>query len=643
LLHRDTLRLACLYLCCLTGLAAVAQPLQDPEALRFREQFGEARQAIDRGAWTEYSRLRSRLDDYPLALYLDYFRLRAGRGEVAVTDVQRFLARSEDSPLALRFLDAYLQRAGRQRRWLDFLAVMPEPPNDIVLQCYYYRAHLAAGSAPRAWQGAADLWVHGRSRPEACDPLFEAWIDSGGLQDSHVWARLKLVFAAGQSSLLGYVSRFASEDLQPWADRLRRVYERPDRALSLLRTELDSPFARDSLHLALRRLAVYNSAQALEHWLSVESLLREDTAEATRTEKRIAFRSLLDTREDAVPWLSANLLRWGDDQLTEMRLRWLLAEQDWPAVLATLPALSEEEQASSRWLYWRARAGRQVKGSGEERLLERAAGQRNYYGFLAADLIGQPYVFNQREPGPLADMQSLTSLPGTRRVRELQALTEDWLAHSEWRHLIAQREAGERLDLAQWAAGEGWYHLAIDAANSAEASDALSLRFPAAYRELFDTEAAALGLTATELQSIARRESAFFANARSAADARGLMQLLPRTGQSVARTLGLGANPPLFDAPTNVRLGSAYYAQLLERFHGNRPLALAAYNAGPGRADAWRNDSGERVPVDIWIETIPYRETREYVQAVLAYNVVFAYLRGDRVELLRAGERGMLY
>ena len=90
-------------------------------------------------------------------------------------------------------------------------------------------------------------------------------------------------------------------------------------------------------------------------------------------------------------------------------------------------------------------------------------------------------------------------------------------------------------------------------------------------------------------------------------------------------------------------LGSAYYRQLLDRFGGNRIFALTAYNAGPHRVDRWRHDAADAVPVDIWVETIPYKETREYVQAVLAYNVVFKYLMGDTPSLLTREERSARY
>jgi soluble lytic murein transglycosylase len=170
--------------------------------------------------------------------------------------------------------------------------------------------------------------------------------------------------------------------------------------------------------------------------------------------------------------------------------------------------------------------------------------------------------------------------------------------------------------------------------------DALDQRFPIPFQSIFEQYAAAQQVPKSELLAIARRESAFFPGAESPVGARGLMQIMPATGASVAISLRRPhQESDLFDVGHNVLLGSAYYRQLLDRFSGNRVLALSAYNAGPHRAERWRNGAGAGIPVEVWIETIPYLETRNYVQAVLAYNVVFQYLLGDTQRLLTPLER----
>ena len=178
-----------------------------------RDDYQEAVTAIKRGGWTDYEKFRSGLDAYPLAIYLDYFKLSKNPRQVRPAEAQRFVSLSQDSPLPNRFMAVYLTQAGRDRRWQDFLEVMPDEPNAIELKCYYFRAKLAAGDELAAWEGAQRLWVHGESRPKQCDPLFAAWLKAGQLSDEVIWARMLKAFEAREGSLLGYIAKKSSDKL----------------------------------------------------------------------------------------------------------------------------------------------------------------------------------------------------------------------------------------------------------------------------------------------------------------------------------------------------------------------------------------------------------------------------------------------
>jgi len=348
-------------------------------------------------------------------------------------------------------------------------------------------------------------------------------------------------------------------------------------------------------------------------------------------------------------WLRGAMQRLAQDKLVEIRLRWALAEQDWPAVAATLPLLSAEAQGDGNWRYWLAKV-QEVNGrqSEAQALLTALAQERGYYSFLAADKLGLSYAFEHQ---PLASPNDLLAglTPEAKavvqRVAELQYHDEANLAHSEWFTLLRNTpDAAPKEQLAMLAADQGWYRLAIDAANKAKAWDALDLRFPLPYQSTFEQFAVESGVDSTELMAIARRESAFFPQARSPVGARGLMQIMPATGKQVASSIGKRhRNADLYEIEHNVHLGSTYYRQLLDRFGDNRIFALAAYNAGPHRVVRWRKASNASLPVDIWVETIPFKETRNYVQAVLAYTVVFKYLMGDTRSLLTQAELQAAY
>ncbi|TDG14183.1 murein transglycosylase [Seongchinamella unica] len=630
----------------LIGLPALAIPAPPEQLDASRDGYSAAVEAIDRGQWTEYRQLRPGLEDYPLAVYLDYYQLNRQVHKVRPADARRFISLSEDTPLPNRFLGTYLRQAGKDRRWQDFLAVKPDEPVSVDLKCYYFRAKLATGDTLAAWEGAERLWVHGQSRPKQCDPLFDAWLKAGQISDEAVWARLLKAFDARQRSLMTYVARKGSDQLRPWSDKLLAVYRQPVKLRSH-KLPADEPYSADIATHGLAYLARYNPARALDDWEYYRGRLRFNEEQRRQVEYAIARQSLFARTEANLEWLPGALQRLGEDQLVEIRLRWALAEQDWPALAATLPLLSDGAREKEVWRYWQARSYAQAGDDVASRqLLEELAGERDYYGFLAADRLRKPYAFNYK---PLvlqsAGTGPLHQLPAVQRIGELTFHQEQRNAQSEWFKVLQDTQEPDRQQaLARLAAEQGWHRMAIDAATRAQAWDALDVRFPTPYEDTFQQYAVVQQVPHTELMAIARRESAFFPEARSPVGAQGLMQIMPATGKAVASRIGRPhSRDELYEVEHNILLGSAYYRQLLDRFDGNRIFALAAYNAGPHRVDRWRNPRGDQVPVDIWVETIPYRETRNYVQAVLSYNVVFQYRLGDTLSLLTDAERTALY
>ena len=247
------------------GTPVAAVPAAPEEISAYRDGYADAVKAIDRGKWTEYQQLRPGLDDYSLAIYLDYQQLSRQVHKVRPADARRFISLSEDTPLPNRFLGSYLRQAGKDRRWRDFLAVKPDEPTSVDLKCYYFRAKLAAGDDLVAWEGAERLWVYGKSRPKQCDPLFSAWLKADQLSDEVVWARMLKAFAERQRSLMTYVSRKGSAELKPWSDKLLAVYRKPS---DLRKHKLPeaSAYSADIATQGLAYLARYSPAKALSDW-----------------------------------------------------------------------------------------------------------------------------------------------------------------------------------------------------------------------------------------------------------------------------------------------------------------------------------------------------------------------------------------
>ena len=136
------------------------------------------------------------------------------------------------------------------------------------------------------------------------------------------------------------------------------------------------------------------------------------------------------------------------------------------------------------------------------------------------------------------------------------------------------------------------------------------------------------------MHAIIRQESEFYAGARSSAGALGLMQIMPKTAKYLAGRVGLKYDKRrmLKDEVYNIRLGTKYVQELLKSFRGSVVLSIAAYNAGPGSVKRWIKSYGDprRRGIDplVWIEMIPYEETRNYVRRVLSNELVYRSILG---------------
>jgi soluble lytic murein transglycosylase len=596
-----------------------------------REWFTQAWAELRTGAGPRYQILRKQLAYYPLAVYLDFeinmTRLHQLKPDAAL----RFLAELDDTPLKSRFLSAYLHHKGNDRHWREFLPLIDRLPDEVELQCYYYRALRDTGRLKEAWQGAARLWNIGESQVETCDPLFERWLAAEGPDDALVWSRALKAFDARNPHLIRYVKRFASPSLKPLLDELYAVYREPRRLLGDRHTT-DASHAQ-LMTIGLLRLARVNPQRALNGFNEAQQTQPFTHQQVQRIERTVLRHSLFAQSAASPDWISEALARLLDDELTEIQLRNLIRQSDWTAILTALDWLSEQSRDKGEWRYWRARALHALGDSAlSQDILVTLAQSRSYHGFLAAQLLDLPPQLEAKERAPAGPLNLLAF----DRYVELSYHGREEDARLEWRHALLRSDTDTQLALARHAFDQAQYHQAIDAVISAGEWDYLRLRFPVAYPETFEQAATTHKVPAVQLMAIARRESAMNPEAVSPVGARGLMQLMPSTGRLMARKAGVKwRSSRLFEVDYNVDLASRYYRSLLDRWQGNRALALASYNAGPERVRRWQDAD---LPIDQWIDTLPFKETREYVRAVLAYTVIYQQLQGIQQPILTPEE-----
>ena len=640
--RRQALRFFVLYVTLSSSVAASPDWLQSPEAwANERILYQKAVAELDSGAGNRYIEIREALGSYPLRVDLDFAERLGQLHDMTAEQALTFLHSAAGTPLANRFLVAYLRHKAQDRRWREFLDVLDVVPMMPELQCYYYLAQLSVGDKRAAYAGAATLWNVGFSQDDACDPLFKEWIREVGPDDKLVWSRALKAFDAKNGHLIRYVKRFGTQALQRDLEKLTSVYRRPSRI------EGDHHKASerhtDILVAGLTRLAQLNPHRAYQAMISLSGHFEVTDPRRERVSKSIVKHSLFAERSPApADWLQAQVRALKDDELTLIWLRKRIAEGRWSELISEIGWLSPALREQDRWRYWLVRSREALGDDGVDSLWRDLASERSFHGFLAADRVAEPYMLNDRgAPGPIPEFSVLTRR-GVARAQELLALGEQRESKEQWRHTINQLPQQSRSRLGEIALLRGWPDLAADAANAGSDWDRLDLRFPVAYWEAFEKAGVTHQIDSHLLLALSRRESGLYALAKSKVGARGLMQVMPGTARSVLQDLGeryVGA-ASLYQPDTNIPVGSAYLAALMARFDGNRVKSLAAYNAGPSRVSRWtKND----MAFDQWADSIPFGETREYVQAVLAYRVIYRLRAGESASLLTAEERQTAY
>jgi len=614
-----------------------------------RSLYKRALSALDAGRTSEYRQVRAALDGYVLQPYLDYYELRRSLSTVSSGQMRSFLSAHGDLPVAELLYRRWLKNLGRRGDWQRLLAE-DVPAGDAELDCYRLRAELARGREGEARQRVLDevatLWRVGQSQPKACDPLFDGWIAAGELTGELAWERLRLALSANEQTLARYLLRFFDGYDQALAEAFLRVHATPEDLDRQPALKQDSARAREVLLHGVERLAPQDPAAARKVWARIDRRYAFSAADRDRVQQAL-LPALAAAGEfpDRVPT--------GANAVTLAGVAEAAVEQQrWPLVREWLAALPAEPAREPRWRYWYGRAALETGAAGnpgaqglapERGPLEdfqALAAERHYYGFLAAEQLGLAMQLEwvpRRDTG--LELKQLERIPAVARALELYAVDDLLNARREWYALLPTLDADEQRRAAELALRIGWVDRAVHTANIAGLHDDLALRFPLAYRDAFQRVSHATTVPHALLIAIARQESAFDPRARSSANARGLMQLLPSTASLVARRARLPEpdSAALYDPATNAELGGHHLAWLLDEFAGSRPLAAAAYNAGERRVERWiRDRSGE--PMDVWIETIPFRETRNYVKNVLAFAQVYGQLLGTPRPMLEAHE-----
>jgi peptidoglycan lytic transglycosylase len=605
-------------------LVAAAQ--SDTDLLR-------AKDAFDRGDRQRLDALAPALQGHPLATYVRFWQLKLGIDTANPEDVRAFLARQAGSPLADRLRVEWLKSLARRGQWADFMADrVPTPADDLEVSCDAWQQQRTA--EPDAVKAAARAaWFTGQNTPDACEPVFAWLFAQGSLSEADRRARMRLASEANNVRLAEALGSDLPGNARITAREYRTVDRDPARALARGHFAWKTPAGRDLAVYAIERVARKDAPAAhasFARWR--QRLTAEERAYASR---RIAYHAARQLEPEAIEWYRESGAPAGSVDEITWRIRAALRGKAWRDVEAAIAALPEAEQQDPAWRYWKARALAATGRAADAKVLYASLGDdTGFYGLLAAEARGGalPVPAGDKSEAFRADAAALTTFGNradVQRMRKLLELDMRGDALREWAYIVRSQPDELLLLAADYARQAGLYDRAINAAERTARRHDFALRYLAPFRAEFAAAARDQGVDEALLYGIARQESRFVPDIVSSAGAVGLMQLMPSTARWVATHMARTDFSPatIVSVPLNTQFGAFYFRYWHDRL-GERPaLTAAAYNAGPGRAQSWRPAAA---PLEgaIWVETIPFNETRDYVKKVLANSVLYARVLG---------------
>ena len=603
------------------------------------EQFKTAWAAAKRGDHDSFRQGIAGLEGYVLYPYLQYEDYRNRRSSVPVDEMAGFLAAHQDWAFAKGLRNSWLKSLAEQKRWADLVA-NSVGVDDTVVRCQRVRGLINLQQTGEILGEAQRLWAVGKSQPDECDPVFAWLLKNGGITESLAWERIHLAVEAGNRSLAAYLGRFVPAGQRRWLDDWQQLSRDGYARLERARKWPDNAATRMLASASLKRLARDDAARAAKTFDVLDSHFKWDETRRVELLRNIALYSAVAMDENT----SASMLRvpalHRDAQLLEWWARFLLGRQDWTEVEKVIGQMPDETRNDDRWRYWLAQAElRSGRVKPPSPLLQSLAGRANYYGFLAADELGLSYNICPRQPDvEAAALERIAGLDGFRRALELRKAGLDSWAVIEWVMAAGRVPVSDLQAVAALAIDEGWYDRAIFALGNSGDLNLYEWRFPLLWENDVNSAAQKNRLDPAWVYGTIRSESAMLETARSPANALGLMQITPATGKRVAKKHGLSwsGTEQLKTVSGNLPIGAAYMSDLLADFGQNPVLASGAYNAGPSAVQRWLK-SRPKGEAAIWIETLPYFETRDYIPRVLAFTTIYDWRLGGEVK--RISER----
>jgi peptidoglycan lytic transglycosylase len=621
--------------------ASAAGQSTDPYAgvrKEFQEAFAQVAKPSDSAAGDS-----EKLKHYPLYSYLEAERLRKALGPDSVVsdDVDKraaaFVSEYDPQPVARRVRRVWLESLARRTQWAAYLEAYRAASPDDALRCQSFVARIALNRTDGLVRDISAQWLTPRSVQE-CKVPFDWMKEQGVLTTDLIEQRARLALKGGDAAFARQMIQMLPAEqavsLAQWASLL----EKPQQNIDALITSPDKPVDSAALLAGWTRFARVDATAARDRYAQFVRARDLSGQNASPYARTLALRLAFNRDSSALEYFPQVAAADRDVQTLEWWARAALWSGDWKLAAETIAKMPDERRETARWRYWAARVAEHANDTERaRRLYESVLSNDNFYSAMAAGHLKRSLSPNVQALPAAPEMEAaLDRVPALVRARELFLSGMRQEAALEWQYGYQSLSEQQRKQSIRVLAGWGWYDQAVATATAERVFNDYDLLYPRPFDAEVMKAAETAKLPPELVYGVIRQESLYRADAVSSAGARGLMQLQIDTARRTARTLKLPkpAVEDLFVPAINTSLGAGYLRTLLDRFDGQLPVALAGYNAGPNAAARWLPD--ESIDADVWIENIPYDETREYVQRILWHRLMFSWL-GDESRGEHAG------
>lgn len=607
------------------------------DSRRDDDAFLLLRDAVRQDDATKVDFYAARLGSYSIPSYVDYYRLKSRLKDATQADIRDFFKRYQGQAIVDRLRNDWLLELGRKRDWATFDEQYPlfVLNDDTQVKCYALISRALRGQ--KVADEARALLTSPSVYGQPCADLIATLYQNGQFTTDDLYAQLRL---AGEFNATGQARRIVALLDGPEKKAVQAV-DLP--TVAVAKGMGPSKVEHQIFIVALGRLAKTSSKLAV---LGLNKAMPKMSAqEQQQAWAAIALQTSYSLSPETTDyWRRATGAQLSIDQ-AQWKTRIAMRNGDWRQVENNIRAMPQSLRSDPAWVYWLGRAlmardGVTSQPTGEALQLFRSiSDQSNYYGQLALEETGKLITIpTPGAPISQAEIAPIAANPNIQRALKFFGMRLRFEGTREWNWALRGMNEREHLAAAEYARQNNILDRMVNTSERTRIQVDYSQRFPSPHNDVMHPATQTLGLDKAWVYGLIRQESRFIMDAQSHVGASGLMQVMPSTGRWVAKKLGLTdfAQEMLSDVRYNIMLGTNYLNMVLGNMDGNEVLATAAYNAGPGRLRSWRATLTKPMDATVFIESIPFYETRTYVKNVMSNATYYAALFEGRPQSLKA-------